>query len=687
MKRLYLLIAVVTCIRLMSFSQATSLTVDCQTPGWLSSMINYGDQLTVKNLRITGFINETDLSFIGSLNKNQQLNGVIDLEDVQIVADNNSNNNKLTKGYFGGHIQHLILPKSLVSATKCLSGATLDSLTIGGESLPEITNSMFYGAVYSGGDGVRFNTHVKHLILREGVKRISDYAFYNGHDVSWIDNTSSFNSGAYSNSVFESINFPSTLSDIGKFAFENCYNLKKVNLPNNIVSIGEYAFANDTITFGDTLRLPEELKILDFNSFSCGYVLSEKYYPYGNYYQYTIINDQVAYIPKNVETINMIGLTELKNIVWHIDATNPPALLISSSWRSGSALFVQNAKQSITVYVPKSSLETYKKAPVWKELTILAEPINAYSINIDQDYIEIRKGNTTQLNAVVLPEDSDDKSYTWSSSNTNVVSVSQDGIVTAISSGEAMIFAKLNVNNTIADTCFIKVYQPVTAISLNTTSKDVKVGDTFNLVATISPADADNTNVIWISEDDELASVIDGKVTALKPGVVRIFAKSEYDNQISAFCEVTITQPVAGITLNYNTVELHEIGETIQLIATVLPEDASNKEVRWVSSNESVCMVANGTVVAVGYGTCVIIATTVDGSFIATCTVTVFEDTDLLGDVNHDGIVNIADINKIIDIIFGGKVDESTRNRADVNSDNIVNIADINAIINIILNS
>ena len=98
-------------------------------------------------------------------------------------------------------------------------------------------------------------------------------------------------------------------------------------------------------------------------------------------------------------------------------------------------------------------------------------------------------------------------------------------------------------------------------------------------------------------------------------------------------------------------------------------------------------MVANGTVVAVGYGTSVIIATTVDGNYMATCTVTVVEGVDFPGDVNHDGEVNIADINAIINIILGGNVDDQTRERADVNGDGEVNIADINAIIDIILNT
>ena len=49
------------------FAQATDLTIDNQTPGWLSSKINYGDQQTVKNLKVTGYINETDMKFIGTL--------------------------------------------------------------------------------------------------------------------------------------------------------------------------------------------------------------------------------------------------------------------------------------------------------------------------------------------------------------------------------------------------------------------------------------------------------------------------------------------------------------------------------------------------------------------------------------------------------------------------------------------
>ena len=135
----------------------------------------------------------------------------------------------------------------------------------------------------------------------------------------------------------------------------------------------------------------------------------------------------------------------------------------------------------------------------------------------------------------------------------------------------------------------------------------------------------------------EIASVENGKVVALKPGIVVIYAKSEYNNQIFAYCEVTISQPVTGVSVSPNTYTLNNIGDLVQLEALVLPGDASNKNIKWTSSNESVCIVSNGTVVAVGEGTCVIIVTTEDGGYIATCTVTVTNATGI-SSIQNDGI-------------------------------------------------
>lgn len=86
MKKILLLsiMTMLCCLRMMG--QTTDLVIDNQTPGWLSSKINYGDQLTVKNLKVTGYINKTDLQFIGTLIDNN-LHGVIDLGEVFVVGN------------------------------------------------------------------------------------------------------------------------------------------------------------------------------------------------------------------------------------------------------------------------------------------------------------------------------------------------------------------------------------------------------------------------------------------------------------------------------------------------------------------------------------------------------------------------------------------------------------------------
>ena len=85
-----------------TYAQQTSLIVDCQTPGWLSSKINYGDQQTVRDLTVTGYINSTDLLFIGQLITENNLDGKLDLEDVNIIGtEKNEKDNVLASNMFG----------------------------------------------------------------------------------------------------------------------------------------------------------------------------------------------------------------------------------------------------------------------------------------------------------------------------------------------------------------------------------------------------------------------------------------------------------------------------------------------------------------------------------------------------------------------------------------------------------
>ena len=164
----------------------------------------------------------------------------------------------------------------------------------------------------------------------------------------------------------------------------------------------------------------------------------------------------------------------------------------------------------------------------------------------------------------------------------------------------------------------------VTNITLSPESISLVEGDTETLTATVSPSNATNKKVIWTSTDGSIASVDNGRVTALKPGNTTIRAKSD-DGGKTATCQVTVKAKVynvENVSLDKTNITLTE-GDSKTLTATVYPDNATNKNVSWSSSDESVAAVSNGTVTALKAGTATITVTTEDGGKTATCQVIV----------------------------------------------------------------
>ena len=94
---------------------------------------------------------------------------------------------------------------------------------------------------------------------------------------------------------------------------------------------------------------------------------------------------------------------------------------------------------------------------------------------------------------------------------------------------------------------------------------------------------------------------------------------------------MTVLQPVTGIEIDKKSITFTSTGESCQLSATVKPDDASDKTVRWFSSNTAVCTVSkSGVVIATGAGNAIVTATSVDGGFVAVCIVTVNESSGIL---------------------------------------------------------
>ena len=159
---------------------------------------------------------------------------------------------------------------------------------------------------------------------------------------------------------------------------------------------------------------------------------------------------------------------------------------------------------------------------------------------------------------------------------------------------------------------------------MDKSSATLTEGDELILTATVNPDNATNKNVTWTSSNGTVASVSNGKVTALKAGKATITVKTE-DGGKTATCEVTVNAkvyPVTSITLDKTSVELKE-GDEFTLTATIKPDNATNKNVIWSSSDSTVASVSSGKVKAHKSGKVIITARAEGGDKDAVCEIKV----------------------------------------------------------------
>ena len=240
--------------------------------------------------------------------------------------------------------------------------------------------------------------------------------------------------------------------------------------------------------------------------------------------------------------------------------------------------------------------------------------------------IEIIEGESAVLSASVSPEAASDRAVAWSSSDRSVAIVDKAGTVHGLRPGIATVTATAEGKS---GTCAVTVKAKavgVTEVTLDKTELTLTEGETETLTATVKPDNADNRKVTWSSDKTEIATVDGaGKVTAVKAGEAVVTVTTE-DGGKTATCKVTVKAKVIGVTevtLDRTELTLTE-GETETLTATVRPDNADNKKVKWSSDKTEVATVDGaGRVTAVKAGEAVVTVTTEDGGKTATCKVTV----------------------------------------------------------------
>ena len=291
-----------------------------------------------------------------------------------------------------------------------------------------------------------------------------------------------------------------------------------------------------------------------------------------------------------------------KNIIW--SSSNNNVATVSD----GKITAVSVGKATVTAYAGN----------VQAECIVTVSPIEVTSISLDKSAVTLVSGNSVALTATVQPGNATDRTVTWSSSDSGVATVS-DGNVTALSVGKATITAQ--AGNAKAE-CIVTVNPIVaTSITINKSAVTLLPGESVALTATVQPGNATDRTVTWSSSDSGVATVSDGNVTALSVGKATITAQA---GNVKDECIVTVNPIEAtSVTLDKSEVILAP-GESVALIATVYPDNASDKTVTWSSSDPDIVTVSDGNVTALAYGKATVTAQTVNGICV-TCKVDVIK--------------------------------------------------------------
>ena len=438
MKKSLLTLALLLSNCLTAFSQATSLTVDCQTPGWLSSLLTYSQQTTIEELILTGYVNKTDIDFVNGLIKNYNLK-VLDLSNVTTISNGKEHYlwNKFLS--FGSNkiLQKVRLPLIIegASGSGSVVCSKVDTLEIGWEDLSVI------------GEMKIWNNHAKHLILLDGVRIIPNRYFMTQEDYD----------ATYNNQldVDYHVSMPNTITKIGGRAF------------------GRYAGFNESFSFPDDAEYigRHPLEYQSYKGGNYGHAAENCWCE-----RIPSISDKTFSFPAKMRFYNSLDYTTMtdgstKSIITCHEFVSDTIIVsercdtLFAKLRAKVAYFYSKTPTQLwspddlwidTLYVPDGCLSAYQNNEVYR-MAQSTEPNNGYGhghllaikemkvsvtgITLNQstlqfDYI----GEIANLEATVLPEDAANKNIRWKSSDESVCIVS-NGMIVAVGMGTSVVIA------------------------------------------------------------------------------------------------------------------------------------------------------------------------------------------------------------------------------------------------------
>ena len=418
----------------------------------------------------------------------------------------------------------------------------------------------------------------------------------------------------------EEIEIPDTVTIIKDSAFEECTNLKSIQIPNTVTKIEPEAFYNCTSL--TTVNIPDTVKSIDKSVFSGCASLTEVHLPS------TIKEMPVSafYNCKKLTTINFPStLTTIGNSAFSGCESLPEAILPSGVEKIESNAF-KNCKALKKAAVPDTvssigssafyGCEALTDITLGSKLKkiesqtfygciVLPSIVLPYNVTTIGDSAFV---NCTKLTQITVPRNTTSiASNAFSYPKKMTMYGPSDCYAETYASGKGIKYVTQDIH--------------ATSVSLDITEKTAEHYDDFQLTATIAPLNFTDA-VVWTSSNEEVAAVSDtGYVEICGVGTAVITVTA---GNVKAVCKITVLQLIDWIEFDEDEIEL-KAGETYQLKPYISPSDATNKKLKYTSSDTKVAEVsASGLVTARSEGEAKIRAAATDGSDeYAVCYVTV----------------------------------------------------------------
>ena len=444
-------------------------------------------------------------------------------------------------------------------------------------------------------------TGLKTVIFENGTTKILGHLFEKctGLEEINIPNTVTVieNSAFSGCTKLEQVNFSNKLTKIESYGFSDCTSLKKITVPDSINSIGNSIFQNCTSL--TEVHLPKSLKEIPSDTFSGCKKLTTINFPS----TLTTIGDSAFYgceslpeaiLPSGVEKIESNAFKNCKSLK---KAVVPDTVSSIGS----SAFYGCEALTDITLgsKLKKIDNQTFYGCAALPSIVL---PYNVTTIG-DSAFV-----NCTKLTQITVPRNTTSiASNAFSYPKKMTMYGPSDCYAQTYASGKGIKYVTQDIH--------------ATSVSLDITEKTAERYDDFQLTATIAPLNFTDA-VIWTSSNEEVATVSDtGYVEICGVGTTVITVTA---GNVKAACKITVPQLIDWIEFDEDEIEL-KAGQTYQLKPYISPSDATNKKLKYTSSDTKVAEVsASGLVTAKSEGEAKIRAAATDGSDeYAVCYVTV----------------------------------------------------------------